>query len=285
MRVRHRIIGAVTVVAVGIGLAACSSSSTANPPATTGAPAASPSVVLLRAVQSTEQQNSADIGMALRVGIDGKTIGLTGSGSIDLDNNAMQLTLNLKGLPISGLASELGTLSVIYVDGTAYVSNPEISKLAPGKNWIAQPVTKSATSGLQLTNASDMLKILSAKGAVVTKVGPQTIGSTPVTAYDVALSPAVINSRLSSVGISSSDASAVKKIFQDGLTYRVYVGSDNRIRRMSLSIALPAGSGASASHESMVIDFTNYGTPVSITAPPASQVTTLQELEGGQTIG
>jgi hypothetical protein len=283
MRVRHRAVGVAVLVAASLGLAACSSSSTANPPTSTGSAPTSPSAVLLRAVRSTEQENSADIGMTLRVSIDGKTIGLTGGGSIDLDNNSMQLNLNLQGLglPVAGLAS----VSVIYVDGTAYVSNPEISKLSSGKKWIAQPLSKSASSGVQLTNASDMLRILSAKGAVITKVGQETIGKTPVTSYDVTLSPAVIRGRLSSVGISGSDASSVQKIFGKGLSYRVYVSSDNRIRRMSLTIASPATSGVPAGHESMVIDFTNYGTPVSISAPPASQVTTLQQLEGGQTVG
>lgn len=288
MRMRSRIVGAVAVVAVGLGIAACSSSSTANPPSSTGAaPSASPSVVLLRAVQSTEQQNSADIDMKLQARIDGKVVGLTGSGAIDLTNNAMQLTMHIHGLP-SAISSFVSQISVISVDGTTYVSIPEISKIVPGKTWISQPSTSSSTTGAQIANASDMLRVLSAKGAVVTKAGSTTIGSTPVTAYDVTIPPAVVRSRLSSVGISASDAAAVEQFFDHGgLTFHVYVSSDNRIRRLSLSIAVPASSGTPASNEALTIDFTNYGTPVSITAPPASQVASLQQLKGltGGTLG
>jgi hypothetical protein len=276
MRMRHRAIGVAMIVAGSIGLAACSSSSTANPSSSTGSGAASPSAVLLRAVQSTEQQNSADIDMKVQANVAGRQVGLTGSGAVDLTNNAMQLTLNIHGLrSVMGLNS----VSVISVDGTTYVSIPLISKILPGKTWISEPYTSSSATGTQITNASDMLRVLSAKGAVVTKTGSTTIGTTPVTAYDVTIPASVLRSRLSSVGISPSDAAAVQKIFHHaGLTFHVYVDLANRIRRLSLSIAVPASSSTPANHEAVVIDFTNYGTPVSITAPPASQVATLPQV-------
>ena len=278
MRTRQRAIGVAVVLAVGLGIAACSSSSTANPPSSTGAPAASPSVVLLRAVQSTEQQDSADITMRVQANVAGKQVGVTGSGAVDLTTNAMQLTLNIHGVrSVAGLTS----LSVISVDGTTYVSIPLISKILPGKSWVSEPSTSSSATGTEITNASDMLRVLSAKGAVVTRTGSTTIGTTPVTAYDVSIPPSALRSRLSSVGMSASDTSAVEHFFDNGgLSFRVYVSSDNRIRRMSLSIAVPASSSTPANHEAVVIDFTNYGTPVSVTAPPASQVASLQQLIG-----
>jgi hypothetical protein len=44
-------------------------------------------------------------------------------------------------------------------------------------------------------------------------------------------------------------------------------------------MTVPASSSTPAVQESVVVDLTNYGTPVSISAPPADQVATAQQLQ------
>jgi hypothetical protein len=61
-----------------------------------------------------------------------------------------------------------------------------------------------------------MLRVLAAKGAVVTKVGGSTIGTTPATAYDVTLSPSLIASQKAALGVPSADSAEVQEILGNG---------------------------------------------------------------------
>ena len=168
----------------------------------------------------------------------------------------------------------------MIVDGTTYVSYPQISAVLPGKSWISEPSTSSSTSGLQVSNVSDMLRVLAARGAVVTKVGGGTIGSTPVTEYKVTLTPSSIASQESTLGVPATDTAEVQQLLgTSGVTFQVYVTSAGQFRRLSLDLGVPASSSTPAVQESVVVDFTNYGTPVSVTAPPASEVATAQQLQ------
>ncbi len=272
MSTRSRKVGWMgAVVALGLGLAACSSSSTSS---TTTSVAATPSSALLTAVRSSEGQPSADLTMRVNTSVNGKNVVVQGTGRVDLAANAMQLGMKFQGIPtLSGT-----TLSVILVDGVAYVSYPGISTVLPGKTWVSEPTTTS-TSGVQLSNASDLLRVLAAKGAVITRTGSGTIGSTPVTRYSVKLNLADIAGQTSKLGISASDSEAVQQLLQNGVSVDVYIDGANQIRRLSLQLAVPATSTAPAGQESVVVDFTNYGTPVAISAPPADQIATLQQLQ------
>jgi hypothetical protein len=241
------------------------------------AASASPSAAILDATQSSLAQDSADIAMVVNAGVGSKSIGVTGSGTVDLANNAMQMSMTVRGVPAMAGTS----ISTVLVDGTTYISYPGISTLLPGKSWISQPTSTSNSSGVGVSNVSDMLRLLAAKGAVVTKVGVGTIGTTPVTYYDVTLSPSLIDSQVSALGVPSADSAEVQQILgTSGITFRVSVGSDDHLRRFSLNMTVPASSSTPAVQESVVVDLTNYGTPVSISAPPADQVATAQQLQG-----
>jgi hypothetical protein len=265
------------IVTAGLGVTACTSSPTAAPTSTSGEAPTSPSAAILDATQSSLAQDSADIAMVVKATVDSKSIGVTGSGTVDLANSAMRMSMTVQGVPALAGTS----ISTVLVDGTTYISYPGITTLLPGKSWISQPTSTSSTSGVGVANVSDMLRLLAAKGAVVTKVGVGAIGSTPVTSYDVTLSPALISSQVSALGVPSADSAEVQQILgTSGVTFRVSVSSDGHLRRLSLNMTVPASSSTPAVQESVVVDLTNYGTPVSISAPPADQVATAQQLQG-----
>jgi hypothetical protein len=276
MRTRSRALAVVlSLSALSLAAAACGSSS-ASPSTTSTTAARSPSAALLAAVHSSASQSSADIGMRVNATVGSKAIQVAAHGTVDLASSAMQMTMAFVGVPeFSGT-----TISLILVDGTVYVSFPQISTIAPGKTWIAAPVSSSTTSGVQFSNASDLLKMLAAKGAVVTKSGVGTIGSTPVTQYSVTIPPGAITSQIQGLKIPASDSAEVEQIAQGGITFHVFVTPANQIRRLSLQMAVPASSSTPAGKESIVLDFTNYGVPVSISAPPASEVATSSSLNG-----
>lgn len=275
MRTRSKALGVLlSLSSLALAAAACGSSSASSTSSSTTVPQ-SPSSALLSAVRSSVSQPSADMAMRVSAALGSKSIQVAGHGTVDLSSNAMQMTMAFEGVPkLSGT-----TVSLILLDGTAYVSFPQISTVLPGKSWVAAPATSSTTSGVQLSNASDLLKMLAAKGAVITKSGVGTIGSTPVTQFRVTIPPGVITSQVQGLGIPASDSAAVQQIAQGGITLQVYITSANQVRRLSMQIAVPATSSLPAGQESIVVDFTNYGVPVSINAPPASEVATSQQLQ------
>jgi hypothetical protein len=268
------------IISTGLGVAACSSPSGSASSSSPGAPSGSPSAVVLAAAHSSAAQASADIRVVATATVDGKNLGIHGSGVVDMAHSAMQLDMTLSGVPaLSG-----SSISTVLLDGTSYVSYPGISTVLPGKSWISQPTSSATTSGVQVSNVSDMLKVLAAKGAVVERVGSDFIGTTPVTAYDVTLSPALIASQGSALGVPASDSTAVQQMLSNGgVTYRVDVDAADQIRQLILHMTIPASSTSPDGQEAIVVDFTNYGTPVSITAPPADQVATVQQFAAAST--
>jgi len=105
-----------------------------------------------------------------------------------------------------------------------------------------------------------------------------------VTAYDVTLNSALIASQGSALGVPATDSAAVQQILSNGgVTFRVDVNAADQIRQLIMHLSIPASSTSSAGQEAIVVDFTNYGTPVSITAPPADQVATLQQFTTAST--
>jgi len=265
-----------SIVAVGLCVTACSSSPSASPSSSPSPSRATPSAVILSATRTSLAQSSADIGMHVNATVGARSVGIAATGTADLANSAMQLAMTVQGVPQLTGAS----LSVVVVDGTTYLSYPGISTALPGKTWVSQPTSASNSSGLQVSNVADMLRILAAKGATVTKVGVGAIGSTPVTAYNVSISPSLIAGQSSTLGVPQADLAEVQQILgSSGVTFKVYVNPTGQLRRLTLHMVIPASSSSPAVQESVVVDFTNYGTPVSVTAPPSNQVASLQQLQ------
>ncbi len=225
------------------------------------------SELLIGAAHCGAVDRESIVGRSGHAGVDlgqrkGRRCGRDGKGRPGHERHAV--VDELPGLPTPSGTSRLG---IVVVDGTVYVSYPGISTVAPGKTWVSEPATTS-TSGVQLSNASDLLRVSAAKGAVVTKTGTGTIGTTPVTEYTVQLNLGDLSNQVSQLGISASDSAAVQQLLQNGITAEVYLTDANQVRRISMQVAVPATSTTPASQESVLIDLTNYGTPVSITAPP-----------------
>ena len=266
----------LAVVLAAVGLSAACSSSVSTSPSTTGASPASPSAAVLDAANASVKQGSADMHLQMTATVAGKNVAITGNGTVDTADNSMQMVMSIQGLPTVGGSS----ISMLLVNGTTYVSYPGISSVLPGKSWISQPSTSSSTAGTQVTNVSDMLRMLSAKGAVVTKVGGGTVGTTPVTEYTVNVTSSMFASQGSALGIPSSESAAVQQILgSDGLQFHVFLTSTNQLRRISMQMSMPStgSSTATGGQASIVVDLTNYGAAAPVTAPPASQVATLEQ--------
>jgi len=63
---------------------------------------------------------------------------------------------------------------------------------------------------------------------------------------------------------------------------KVWIDSEDLVRRELLSLTLPGGSGAPAGTSiTLTTDFYDFGVPVHVSAPPAAEIASLSQLNNG----
>ncbi len=242
--------------------------------ARTAAPATPTHVVLLSA-QTALADKTADLHLSMSIHVShDSTITASGGGVVDFSNNAAQLDVQYAGLPqLSGTQ-----LREVIVGGSLYVSVPGIAQSAPGKAWVTTPLGQdSITPGS--SNPGSMLQLLASEGNTVTALGPSSIGGTAVHGYNVVISAADLGQELGRLNLPASVGQQMQALFgRAGLRMAVYVtDATHVIREVDFTMNLSIGGATVSAVE--IEDITNYGAPVSIGAPPADQVLTLQQFE------
>lgn len=242
--------------------------------ATTAVPA-TPSRVVLLSAQTTLADKTADLHLSLSIHVPNSgNITASGSGALDFSSNAAQLAVQYAGLsPLNG-----AQLREVMVGGSLYVSVPGMSQFAAGKSWVSTPLaTNSITPGS--SNPGSMLQLLASEGNTVTPLGPSSLDGTAVHGYDVVISTADLSRELGRLNLPPSVDEQIQTVFGSvGLRMTVYVGdATNLIRQVGFTMNLTVEGMTVSAVETE--DITNYGAPVSISAPPADQVLTLQQFE------
>jgi hypothetical protein len=121
-----------------------------------------------------------------------------------------------------------------------------------------------------------MLQFLASQGNAVSPIGSSTIDGVPVEGYSVLINKAAVGAQLKSSGLPSSAVQAGEQFLEgEGpITYKVYVDSDNQLRAIDFAMAVLGTSGVSVSARMTLSDF---GVPVSLTLPPASDVVSYEQ--------
>ncbi len=230
---------------------------------------------------------------------------LSGHGSVDLSGGIGRVSASVPGL--SPLLGGGASASVDVVsDGTnVYLDLPGISSLTGGKSWVETPLsalgplTGSSADSLALSALADPTKALDMLGSVgspVTKVGIVRLNGEPTTEYRTTISVAAVASKLAQ-GSSSTGAGAAAKALQQlgvpSVPLTAWVGGDGLLRQLSIRVDLSHASlagllgplgVASPSHPAVgttvevTVGLSHYGLPVSVSVPPASEVTNLNDL-------
>ncbi len=255
------------VVALVVGLVEVIGSGSALPTGSSG--------IVLASAQTTLAAKTADLHMTIAVQGPGDQITATGNGAVDFADDTSQATITYAD------PSQVGGLQMheVFAGGNVFLSMPEISQLVPGKSWVAAPVTASNSLSPGSTNPAAMFTMLTSEGFDVTPLGPSTIDGDAVQGYHVAITPAELMKGVDRADLPPSVGQEVKSVFGTaGVQMSVYVGdATHLLRRITFSMHLSAAS-ASVSVQATE-DISNYGAPVSISAPPADQVASLQQFE------
>ena len=212
----------------------------------------------------------------------GQPVSVTATGVFDGQEADVTAEVS-SALAAAGAPSGAGQVELRYLqengDPVVYVNVPSLAASLPGgATWVRLDLEQvgkqvgvdvSQLIGEATANPADILGLLQASGQVQT-VGPELIDGVPTTHYRAlveldkvagSLGGALgqdLASRLSAPGMPTS------------IPVDVWIGADGLVRRASIDESLSV-AGATTDLQAQV-DLSGYGTPVSVTAPPADQV-------------
>ena len=281
----HLTAGVVGAAALGVALCACSSSV----PGTSGAPHGTPHQVVLASVDSTESADSAAIGLSISVTGTPSLGGLGALGGSTGSSAAAPVNFRLTGHGVFSFADKTGDMTIeVPATGTTpggsleirrigqdlYLGGPQIAAADGGKPWVHVSVSQyqqfeqgqSQSSAGPLGSLADgdptkALALLQQLGAQVTEVGTSQIDGVATTEYQGQLDLAGGTTGSTIVNRQLAQALGLSNVPVD-----VWIDGQGRARQVSTSLSL---FGLSISVEETMGSF---GTPVSVTAPPADQV-------------
>jgi hypothetical protein len=235
----------------------------------------SASAEVIDAVHSTLNDKTADVTMNLSVQADGQNITETGTGGIDFSDNALDvhMVVNTQGQQIP--------ITVDYLGGVAYENIPGLDGITPGKSWVSVDLSAlestDSTSGFSLGgNPAATLQMLAQQGNAVVALGPSTVGGVPVNGYAVTIDPGSIAEKLKQADLPAWMQQAASTLTVHAFEVKVFVDDSGLLRSTHVQMTeSTAKAGTIVIDETL--DYSAYGTPVSVTAPPAGQVESLQQ--------
>jgi hypothetical protein len=176
-------------------------------------------------------------------------------------------------------------MTEIFIAPTAYIKLPGGSGSLPdGKSWVA--LDAGTSNGLDAslfgpfggTDPADLLASLRAISSSVTSLGPTTIRGVKVTGFRVDIDPAKAAARVPPRERAGFQA-FIGTLGPGQIPVDVWVDGQNLVRQVKLSVHLPTGEGTPASSKMVqVTDFYDFGVPVRVSPPPASQVASMAQL-------
>lgn len=179
------------------------------------------------------------------------------------------------------LIPSAGSIELRMVPPDLYARLPTAAakQLGITKAWISVNVDTLAKAKLgasfsELTGASNTwaatLAELKAISSKVTVVGTAAVQGVPTTAYraTVDLAKAAADSKLTAAQLNQLEST----IGQSSLPIEVWVDHSDLVRQVTYALTVHPRKQAAAVHVDSTIDLYDFGAPVSVSAPPASQV-------------
>ncbi|MGI8328510.1 LppX_LprAFG lipoprotein [Actinomadura scrupuli] len=175
-----------------------------------------------------------------------------------------------------------GQVQVVLVDDVLYMKSPAFQQLANGKPWVKLSLTElGSKSGInfdsvikqaQQNNPADQTKLLTASKDV-TKVGTETIDGVRTTHYTGTVN---VQEGLGKFDAKTRDQfqQLYQKLGTDKIGFDVWVDGDSLTRKMINKVNTSQGQ------VNTTMLFSDYGKPVTITAPPAGEVGVMPSLGG-----
>lgn len=248
-------------------------------------PSLTPTAFVSRAATQTMAQKTADVTLSGTIQASGKTAAVQGTGQLDLTGK--QVSLDLSASVPGGGAFEMHE---IVSGGTVYlqfvVEGRNLFQAATGKPWLAIPIGQALQSGSTSadSNPASSLAILQQKGAKVTPLSSRSINGQSCNGYQVTPTRQAMianaEQEWAKAGLSEAQTSSALQELQKVTPPTITVWFDAQQQlACQMTFDLQTGgltSGSTSAH--MTMTFTNYGAPVHISPPPASDTAGPQQL-------
>ena len=240
---------------------------------------------------TTANAKSAKVAFDTSIAGGGRTLHMTGSGTVDFQGQAASMTFDVGDLLRgSGLPASADEKWRLVTRGLVlYMHAPALAQQLPGgKEWLKldiEAVAKSQNVNLgqfrQLTqnDPTQMLAYLRATSGKIEEVGTEDVRGAETKHY---------RAKVDLDKVAEQAPQKVRKAFRtsiqslkrglgtDTIPVDVWVDDDNLVRR--LQEHLPVAQGGKID---FAVDFYDFGTPVSISPPPASETLDLGKVLGG----
>jgi hypothetical protein len=200
------------------------------------------------AVRKTLAQGSEKVTLKGTVDLSGQKVSVGGDGAFDQSGGTLHLHLDLPGVGTT-------TVDELVVGKAIWISSPLLAASLHGKHWLrvkgstALGFNVGVFAGVTPTTALSLLQ----RHGKLTSLGTDTLDGVSTMHYHVVLGMTNQTTRYNSA--------------------EAWVDSANLIRRVKLDVsATVASTGGSSADTVATIDYSDFGTPVTATPPPPSDV-------------
>ena len=238
----------------------------------------SASAKVVDAATSTLNDGTAHLTISLTGNSAGTSVTGTGSGDIDFTDNALHVQMTV------GADGQRVPIQAVYQGGKIYESIPGLNTVVPGKSWVSIDLSslgnleaQDPSAGGLGSNPSVTLQMLAQQGNTVVPLGPSTVDGVAVDGYSVTVNPARAEQELKKAKLPAWMQQAVAGLQVHDIVLKVYVDKAGLLRAFSTQVSETTDAAGSVAFGE-TLDFSDYGHPVTVTAPPASQVEGLQQL-------
>ena len=219
---------------------------------------------------------SSDVSLTMTIKASGHTITATGGGSFDYRRHLGQMHIEMAGF---------GQLQEVVSPTSLYMRLPDSMSgvLGPSdRPWLLMSYAAFKRNGVDFTklmnqgsgsDPASMLRMLSS-AAQVRRTGTATIDGIHTTGYSASgtlLDFVRAQGMQSAVDLSKFPPAMANTVVR----YDVWLDKAGLPRRMTMRMSGGAFEGGGMD---MTMDFLHYGTPVTVTVPPASLVTDMSSL-------
>jgi hypothetical protein len=284
-----------TLLVAGVGaavlaLAGCSPTSINGSAAPQGASAASGNGGGQSATDTGKISSLADLGAVVKHNATAKNsvhiqmaMSIPGAGAINASGDmkfagaqsAERLTMSMPSI---------GDMGLVVVDGTFYMKLPSgLAGMMGGsddKPWTKvdlngdDPTAKSLGSTADLADQSDPSEMIDKikSAGTITKVTQEQLNGEQTTHYAITVDVAKMADTMTG---DDAEKQAMSQLGVKSMPFDIWVNSDNLPVRIITKIAYADPLGGGSQQVAMTVNYTNWGQPVTITAPPADQVGSL----------
>jgi hypothetical protein len=247
VRIVTRIL-AIACLALGL----CTACGPAASAPSTSAPETTPSASLFTAAAArTARAGTARTEMQMTMSSAGYQLQLHATGAYGWNPTRGDINLVMVGGPTGNI-----TIHELLLGHTMYMKSPLMDD--------------------NQNNPAQALTLLNGASNSVTLVGKETVRDTPATHYRVVVDYKKLLNNLPAkdrAAIAPTIHTALQAMGGSTLPMDVWVDDDGMVRRLSYQMHMTLPNSQLTTDSSMVMDYFDFGAPVSVKAPPAGEVT------------